>query len=54
MSANTSPRFFKSMIHNRGVPFVSVNLGSSTLVSALDVRGRMISPYGENAFGSKF
>jgi hypothetical protein len=42
------------MIHNRGVPFVSVNLGSSTAVSALDVHGRMISPYGANAFGSKF
>jgi hypothetical protein len=29
-----------------------VNLGSSTLVSALEVRGQIISPYGANAFGS--
>jgi hypothetical protein len=53
MSANTSRRFFSFMIHNRGVPLVSINLGSSTPVSALDVRGEMISPYGANAFRSK-
>jgi hypothetical protein len=53
MSANTSRRFFSFMIHNRGVPLVSVNLGSSTLVSVLELRGQIISPYGANALGSK-